>query len=73
MYSLIHAHGEIVVDSKKFQVKLLNWLGNNEMLYEQAMSQNITTIYNHYTREETLFNPLRSKRPISAPKINERH
>lgn len=62
----------MVIDSKKFELKVLGWLDNNKRLYKEAMSQNITTIYNQYTREETLFNPLRAKRPLSAAKVNDR-
>ena len=36
------------------------------------MLQVIIYIYNEYTREENVFNPLREKRPVAKPEVPER-
>ncbi|XP_067935903.1 uncharacterized protein [Watersipora subatra] len=70
-YSVVQTHGEILIESEKFREKVRHWLGDNETLFKQVFSQNITAIYNHYTHEETLFNALRSKRPVSQPEVSD--
>ncbi|XP_072025533.1 uncharacterized protein [Amphiura filiformis] len=62
IYAVNKVSGQIVVP-ETFQVKLLKWLGNNEELLKEAKLQFITTVYNQYTHESSIFNPLRSKRP----------
>ncbi|XP_071960108.1 uncharacterized protein [Antedon mediterranea] len=62
IYDVKRRSGQIVVPDT-FQTKLLKWLGNSEDLLREAKLQFITIIYNKYTNEETIFNPLRAKRP----------
>ncbi|XP_033101677.1 uncharacterized protein LOC117104888 [Anneissia japonica] len=62
IYDVKRRSGQIIVPDT-FQTKLLKWLGNSEDLLREAKLQFVTIIYNKYTNEETIFNPLRSKRP----------
>ena len=68
---MIESHGEITIDSEVFRHKVKGWLGNDEQLYQQALNQNTTAIYNYYTHDETLFNPLRAKRPVPKELVND--
>ncbi|XP_059141627.1 uncharacterized protein LOC131929436 [Physella acuta] len=54
-----------------FVFKVKEWLGNKNELYEELFRQNIIHISNMYTRETTVFNPLRDKRPVTKPKESE--
>lgn len=63
--------GDVVIPDK-FSDKVKNWLGNKEELFKEAKKQTVISIYNHYTREQNLYNPIRSKRPMSVPKIPDR-
>ncbi|XP_050411871.1 uncharacterized protein LOC126826813 [Patella vulgata] len=54
-----------------FQVKVKKWLNNDEKLFEEVYHQEVTGIYNKWTREHTIFNPLREKRPVSIPEEPE--
>lgn len=44
---------------------MLGWLGNNMALYNEALQQTVVSVFNMYTREETVYNPLRAKRPTA--------
>ncbi|KAK6175378.1 hypothetical protein SNE40_013854 [Patella caerulea] len=54
-----------------FQVKVKKWLNNDEKLFAEVYHQEVTGIYNKWTREHTIFNPLREKRPVSIPEEPE--
>ncbi|CAG5121207.1 unnamed protein product [Candidula unifasciata] len=54
-----------------FQSQVKAWLGNKDDLYQELFHQNIIHILNMYTRETTVFNPLRDKRPVTKPKESE--
>ncbi|KAH9488901.1 hypothetical protein Btru_058632 [Bulinus truncatus] len=54
-----------------FVVKVKEWLGNNMDFYQELYQQNIIHIMNMYTRETTVFNPLRDKRPVTKPRESE--
>ncbi|KAL8611267.1 hypothetical protein ACOMHN_013698 [Nucella lapillus] len=56
-----------VVLPKPFQSKVRKWLGNNEKLYGEVYHQEIIHVVNRFTREHTIFNPLRDKRPVAPP------
>ena len=58
--------GIVIPDS--FMPKFLHFLNNNKTLLKEAQHQTITFVFNEFTHEETIFNPLREKRPISQPK-----
>ncbi|XP_067683776.1 uncharacterized protein [Haliotis asinina] len=58
---------------KPFQAKVKNWLGGSEELFQQVYKQEVTHVFNRITREYTIFNPLRDKRPIKTPDEPERH
>ncbi|XP_033648090.1 uncharacterized protein LOC117307446 [Asterias rubens] len=62
IYSVNRRSGQLIIP-ETFQTKFLKWLGNDEELLKEARLQFITSIYNKYTHEQTLFNPLRGKRP----------
>ncbi|XP_038068819.1 uncharacterized protein LOC119738146 [Patiria miniata] len=62
IYSVSRRSGQLIIP-ETFQTKLLRWLGNDEELLKEAKLQFITSIYNKYTHEHTLLNPLRAKRP----------
>ncbi|CAH1783243.1 unnamed protein product [Owenia fusiformis] len=55
-----------------FVPKMLKWLGGNKKYLEEAQHQTITITFNELTRDSTIFNPLRGKRPITKPEISER-
>ncbi|CAG5134701.1 unnamed protein product [Candidula unifasciata] len=50
-----------------FRSKVRGWLANNEDLYQEIFVQDIIHIISEFTREHTVFNPLRDKRPIQPP------
>ncbi|BFZ08752.1 hypothetical protein BsWGS_11791 [Bradybaena similaris] len=54
-----------------FQTKVRGWLANNEHLYQEIFDQDIIHIVNEFSREHTVFNPLRDKRPIQPPEQSE--
>lgn len=54
-----------------FQAKVKKWLGNNEELFKDVFHQEIIHVVNKLTREHTVFNPLRDKRPVSLPDVPE--
>ncbi|XP_054750031.2 uncharacterized protein LOC129255725 [Lytechinus pictus] len=67
MYSISRRSGHVVIP-ETFQTKVLKWLGNDEELLKEVKLQYITTIFNRYTHESSVFNPLRAKRPgVSDP------
>lgn len=61
-----------VVIPETFATKVKGWLGGNEKLFNNVKDQRILFIYNEYTREENVYNPLREKRPMSKPPRPER-
>lgn len=52
---------------KPFQTKVRKWLGNDDKLYKDVYHQEIIHVVNRFTREHTIFNPLRDKRPVAPP------
>ncbi|BFZ10918.1 hypothetical protein BsWGS_13957 [Bradybaena similaris] len=54
-----------------FQGQVKAWLGNIDGLYQELFHQDIIHVLNMYTRETTVFNPLRDKRPVTKPKESE--
>ncbi|XP_045164722.2 uncharacterized protein LOC123528789 isoform X2 [Mercenaria mercenaria] len=71
LFRLTFQQGEIVIPDA-FSSKVRKWLGNKEELYEESKKQTIISVYNKYTREQNMYNPIRNKRPMSIPKIPER-
>ncbi|XP_033746374.1 uncharacterized protein LOC117331657 [Pecten maximus] len=61
-----------VVIPKTYESKVRKWLGNNDDLFQNAKLQTVLYVYNEYTKEENVFNPLREKRPIAKPDQPER-
>ncbi|XP_046582314.1 uncharacterized protein LOC124289725 [Haliotis rubra] len=61
-----------VILPKPFQAKVKNWLGDSEELFQQVYKQEVTHVFNRITREYTIFNPLRDKRPMKTPAEPER-
>ncbi|CAG5122339.1 unnamed protein product [Candidula unifasciata] len=53
------------------RIKVLGWLANNNDLYKEALDQDVVHIVSEYTREHTVFNPLRDKRPVLPPEQSE--
>ncbi|XP_076469489.1 uncharacterized protein LOC143299880 [Babylonia areolata] len=56
-----------VILPKPFQEKVRKWLGYNKDLFQEVYHQDIIHVINYFTREHTIFNPLRDKRPVSPP------
>ncbi|GFS22686.1 hypothetical protein ElyMa_001622100 [Elysia marginata] len=56
---------------KSFEPKVRGWLGNKDDLFDELFHQEIIHMVNTYTRETTVFNPLRDKRPVTKPKESE--
>eukprot|EP01135_Chromosphaera_perkinsii_P006518 Nk52_evm8s533 gene=Nk52_evmTU8s533 len=48
---------------EEFSGKVKGWLGGNEELYKAVLKQSTTSVFNRMTMENTVFNPLRGKRP----------
>ncbi|XP_060556471.1 uncharacterized protein LOC132717092 isoform X1 [Ruditapes philippinarum] len=71
LFRLTFQEAEIVIPDA-FSSKVRKWLGNKEELFAEAKKQTIISVYNRYTREQNVYNPIRSKRPMSIPKIPER-
>ena len=40
-------------------------------LFLLSFFQEVINVYNYYTREHTIYNPLRDKRPVNIPKEPE--
>ncbi|XP_070558430.1 uncharacterized protein [Ptychodera flava] len=62
IYSVTRRAGQVIIPDT-FQTKVLKWLNNDEELFKEVKLQFITSIFNKYTHESAIFNPLRSKRP----------
>lgn len=71
IFTVTQRSGQLVLP-KPFAVKVKNWLGQNEELYAEAKYQHITLVFNEYTRDNTMFNPLRAKRPVHKPDLPQR-
>uniref|UniRef100_A0A0B7A9V3 Uncharacterized protein n=1 Tax=Arion vulgaris TaxID=1028688 RepID=A0A0B7A9V3_9EUPU len=52
---------------ERFQKKVRSWLSNNEDLFQKVYDQDVIHVVSEYTREHTIFNPLRDKRPVLPP------
>ncbi|XP_076103061.1 uncharacterized protein LOC143072132 [Mytilus galloprovincialis] len=63
----ITSHPARVVIPDTFAVKVRKWLGNKEELFQSVKKQTVMFIYNEYTREQNVYNPLREKRPMGVP------
>ncbi|GFR87258.1 hypothetical protein ElyMa_006071600 [Elysia marginata] len=55
----------------KFMTKLKHWLGDSDELLQQAYNQEVIHVVSEYTREHTIFNSLRDKRPVLPPAESE--
>lgn len=55
----------------KFMTKLKHWLGDSDELLKQAYNQEVIHVVSEYTREHTIFNSLRDKRPVLPPAESE--
>ena len=42
---------------------------NDVILEKKTKTKNLLTVYNRYTHEENVFNPLRTKRPVNQPDV----
>ena len=54
---------------KNLIFKVKKMLNNDENLFKLVYEQKLINVFNKYTNEENVFNPLRPKRPISKPDI----
>ncbi|XP_055881891.1 uncharacterized protein LOC106066092 isoform X2 [Biomphalaria glabrata] len=70
IYAVEKRQGTVKIPDS-FVLKVKDWLGNNNELYQELYKQNIIHVTNMYTRETTVFNPLRDKRPVTKPKESE--
>lgn len=57
----------------KFHQKVLQWLGGSLELVEAAKAQDVVQVFNKLTNEQTLFNPIRAKRPSLQQKESPRN
>ncbi|KAK3704247.1 hypothetical protein RRG08_062394 [Elysia crispata] len=55
----------------KFKDKVKHWLGDNDELLQQVYNQEVIHVVSEYTREHTIFNSLRDKRPVLPPAESE--
>lgn len=58
--------------SKSFKKKLFTWFAKKPNLVQEVDEQSITFILNQLTNEQTIFNPLRDKRPVKKPAESQR-
>jgi hypothetical protein len=65
MYSLSLRYGQVELPDT-FVPKVRKWLGNNEELLGELSHQPVTSVFNLYTHESTIFTPVRAKRPGSG-------
>ncbi|XP_006820499.1 uncharacterized protein LOC102808724 [Saccoglossus kowalevskii] len=73
IYNITWSSGKVVI-SNTFKPKVLKWLNNNRSLYAEVLDQHIISIFNKYTHENTIFNPVRAKRPgVSGDKDVKRY
>ncbi|KAK3769585.1 hypothetical protein RRG08_007988 [Elysia crispata] len=70
IYTVEKRYGNVKMP-KSFEPKVRGWLGNKEELFKELFHQEIIHMVNTYTRETTVFNPLRDKRPVTKPKESE--
>ena len=56
--------------SDKLEIKVKEWLLNDNNLIKQIKNQKLIIIYNKFTNEENVFNSLRQKKPQSKPDIS---
>ncbi|CAL8144873.1 unnamed protein product [Orchesella dallaii] len=66
----IEAISAPIVLPKPFQKEVKGWLDNDEKLFQQVNEQVVFKIVSRGTFEETVFNPLRAKRPVSKPSMD---
>ncbi|XP_005107314.2 uncharacterized protein LOC101858440 [Aplysia californica] len=71
IYTVERRVGSVVIPGT-FKAKVQAWLGQREELYQELFHQDIIHVINQYTRETTIFNPLRDKRPVTKPKESEK-
>lgn len=70
IYTVEKRYGNVKMP-KSFEPKVRGWLGNKDNLFQELFHQEIIHMINTYTRETTVFNPLRDKRPVTKPKESE--
>ncbi|CAF0788593.1 unnamed protein product [Didymodactylos carnosus] len=53
----------------EFEKKVKKWLGDQQ-LYNKALHQDLHFVFNKFSFEHTVYNPIRGKRPITEPLIS---
>jgi len=71
MFELEKTYSDVNLN-EKFAKKVLGWLDNNQEYLKQAHHQKIIKLYNKFTNEEMIFNPLRGKRPIKKSEFSDK-
>ena len=71
IFTVSRHEGHLTIHAKSYQDKVRRWLGFNSRLYSRIFDQAVISVYNKYTSEETMFNPLRARRPIADPDVPE--
>jgi hypothetical protein len=69
IYEINFDQNELLM-SDKLEIKVKEWLLNDNNLIKQIKNQKLIIIYNKFTNEENVFNPLRQKKPQSKPDIS---
>ena len=62
---------ELIISTEELKLKVLGIFDNDMDVYNGVLHQCIVSIYNRYTNEEIVYNPLRSKRPLPTSKSPE--
>ena len=52
-----------------FAEKIRSLFNNDETLYRKALEQELYFVFNKYSFEHTVYNPLRGRRPVQKPEI----
>lgn len=52
-----------------FAEKIRKLFNNDDTLYRKALEQELYFVFNKYSFEHTVYNPLRGRRPVQPPEV----
>ncbi len=52
-----------------FAEKIRKLFNNDKTLYDKALEQELYFVFNKYSFEHTVYNPLRGRRPVQPPEV----
>jgi hypothetical protein len=54
---------------ESFAEKIRKLFNNDKTLYDKALEQELFFVFNKYSFEHTVYNPLRGQRPVQPPEV----